>query len=149
MAHETPTHNAPAARGPHLTEKAKAVLAGTIARDKLADDVVVLDVAALTTVSNYLVICSADSVRQVKAVADAVDEALSREGARLLHSEGVEHGRWILLDYGDLVVHVFHREARGFYHLERLWGDAVPVMLPAERPFDRRAQVRYGEADVL
>jgi ribosome-associated protein len=108
------------------------MLAGTVLRDKLAVDVLVLDVAALTTVASYLVIGSGESVRQVKAIAEAVDEALSTEGARLLHREGFEHGRWVLLDYGDVVVHVFHEEAREFYRIERLWPDANPVALPAE-----------------
>jgi hypothetical protein len=89
------------------------VLAGKTARDKLADDVVVLDVG------------------------------------RLLHREGVEHARWILLDYGAVVVHVFHREAREFYHLERLWADAAPVSLPPQRSVERRMQPRGDEADLL
>lgn len=97
-----------------------------------------LDVASLTTVAEFLVICSADSQRQVKAVADAVDDALAREGCRLLHNEGAEYGRWILLDYGDLVVHVFHKESRLFYRLEHLWADAERVALPPEPPPDRR-----------
>lgn len=149
MAHETPTTNAPHERGQLLTEKAKAILAGTVARDKLADDVVVLDVASLTTVSSFLVICSAESVRQVKAVAEAVDEALLREGVRLLHREGVEYGRWILLDYGDVIVHVFHHEVRAFYHIERLWGDASPVALPGDRPLERRRAARFEKAELL
>jgi ribosome-associated protein len=109
------------------------MLAGTVARDKLAEHVLVLDVAALTTVASYLVIGSGESVRQVKAIAEAVDEALAAEGVRLLHSEGLEHGRWVLLDYGDVVVHVFHREAREFYRIERLWADAPAVDLPPVR----------------
>lgn len=113
-----------------LIDKTTALLAGTIARERLADDVIVLDVNALTTVASYLVIGSGESIRQVKAIAEAVDEAMAREGVRLLHSEGVEHGRWVLLDYGDVVVHIFHREAREFYRIERLWPDAPVVDLP-------------------
>jgi len=105
-------------------------LAGTVARDRFAEQVLVLDVAALTTVASYLVIGSGESVRQVKAIAEAVDEALAAEGVRLLRSEGLEHGRWVLLDYGDLIVHVFHREGREFYRIERLWADAPLVDLP-------------------
>lgn len=101
-------------------------------RDKLAVDVLVLDVAALTSVASYLVIGSGESIRQVKALAEAVDETLSAEGARLLHREGFEHGHWVLLDYGDIVVHVFHQDAREFYRIERLWPDANLVTLPAE-----------------
>lgn len=151
MARETPAHDVPTHRGGRtpLTEKAQAVLAGKTARDKLADDVVVLDVGPLTSVADFLVICSAESARQVKAVAEAVDEALSAEGVRLLHREGAEHARWILLDYGAVVVHVFHREAREFYHLERLWADAAPVSLPPQRSVERRLQPRGDEADLF
>lgn len=100
----------------------------------------VLDVAALTTVAAYLVIASGESVRQVKAIAEAVDEALDAQGVRLLRSEGLEHGRWVLLDYGDIVVHVFHREAREFYRIERLWADAPLIALPPTRPETRSAR---------
>lgn len=113
-----------------LTDKATALLAGTVLHEKLADDVLVMDVAALTAVASYLVVGSGESVRQVKAIAEAVDEVLAAQGVRLLHSEGVEHGRWVLLDYGDVVVHVFHHEAREFYRIERLWADAKLVDLP-------------------
>ena len=99
----------------------------------------VLNVTSLTTVAEFLVICSCDSQRQVKAVADAVDDALAREGCRLLRSEGAEYGRWILLDYGDVVVHVFQKEARLFYRLEHLWADAIRVALPPEPPAERRS----------
>ena len=153
MARETPPHRVPALRGGRtaLTEQAQALLSGTTARDKLADEILVLDVSALTTVADFLVICSAESTRQVKAVADAVDEALSREGVRLLRSEGVEHGRWILLDYGAVIVHVFHREARQFYNLDRLWADASTVALPSQqRPAERRRQPsRENVADLF
>jgi ribosome-associated protein len=129
-----------------LTDKATALLAGTIARDKLADDVLVLDVGALTTVASYLVIGSGESIRQVKAIAEAVDEALAGEGVRLLHSEGIEHGRWVLLDYGDVVVHIFHREAREFYRIERLWPDAPIVDLPQAEARPARV-ARYHDRD--
>lgn len=108
----------------------------------------VLDVAALSAVANYLVIASGDSVRQVKAIAEAVDEALDAQGVRLLHSEGVEHGRWVLMDYGDVVVHVFHREAREFYRLERLWADASVIELPPARPESRSTRMSpYRDRD--
>lgn len=116
-------------------------MAGAIARDKLANDVIVLDVAALTTVATYLVIASGDSVRQVKAITVAVDEALDARGVRLLRSEGVEHARWVLLDYGDVVVHVFHREAREFYRIERLWADAAMIDVPTSRSDVRSPRV--------
>jgi ribosome-associated protein len=121
------------------------MLAGTVARDKLAEHVLVLDVAALTTVASYLVIGSGESVRQVKAIAEAVDDALAAEGVRLLHSEGLEHGRWVLLDYGDVVVHVFHREAREFYRIERLWADAPAVDLAPVRGEARQTRTPWQQ----
>ena len=121
------------------------MLAGTVVRDKLAEDVLVLDVAALTTVASCLVIGSGDSIRQVKAIAEAVDEALAAEGVRLLHSEGVEHGRWVLLDYGSVVVHVFHREARDFYRIERLWADAPVIDLPSAPEEARRVRSTWRQ----
>jgi ribosome-associated protein len=121
------------------------MLAGTVARDKLAGDVIVLDVAALTTVADYLVIASGDSVRQVKAIAEAVDEALEAQRVRLLRSEGLEHGRWVLLDYGGIVVHVFHREAREFYRIERLWADAPLIALPPSRSDTRSPRAALSQ----
>lgn len=91
---------------------------------KKASDIVVFDVSGLTPVADYFVICSGHSTLQVRAIADAVQEGLDRAGERLLHLEGYERGRWVLLDYGDVVVHVFLDEDREYYNIERLWADA-------------------------
>ncbi len=81
----------------------------------------------LTTIADFFVICSGDSQRQVKAVCEHIDEALAREGVEPFHVEGIEHALWVLMDYHDLIVHIFKPEVRQFYDLERLWGDAATV----------------------
>jgi ribosome-associated protein len=91
---------------------------------KKGSDVKVLDLRTLTTIADYFVICSADSDTQVKAIADEIDKKLHEEGIRLWHKEGYRSSNWILLDYVDVVVHVFKKSVREFYNLERLWGDA-------------------------
>jgi ribosome-associated protein len=92
--------------------------------DKKAEDVLVLDVRGLTSYADYFVLMTADSDRQAGAIADAVDERLKGRGATKVGVEGYESGRWILIDYGDVVAHVFNRESRSFYDLEGLWADA-------------------------
>ncbi len=92
--------------------------------DKKAEEVLVLDVRGLTSYADYFVLMTADSDRQAGAIADALDEKLKEQGATKVGVEGYESGRWILVDYGDVVAHVFNREARGFYDLEGLWADA-------------------------
>ena len=92
--------------------------------DKKADKLVVLNLSELTSMSDYFVIATATSDRQAQALADAVQEAMKGEGRRPLSVEGYPSAPWILLDYGDVVYHVFHDQARRFYGLERLWGDA-------------------------
>ncbi len=92
--------------------------------DKKAEDVILLDVRGLTSYADYFVLMTADSDRQAGAIADNVDQTLKQQGASKVGVEGYESGRWILIDYGDVVAHVFNREARGFYDLEGLWADA-------------------------
>jgi ribosome-associated protein len=92
--------------------------------DKKADKVVVLNLQGLTSMSDYFVLATATSGRQAQALADAVEEAMKTGGRRPMSVEGYRSAAWILLDYGDVVFHVFHDEARRFYGLERLWGDA-------------------------
>ena len=91
--------------------------------EKKALDITVLSVGHLTVITDYMVIASGRSSLQVKALADDVDDALAMEGVSLRAREGQEEGRWIVLDYGTVLVHIFHPEDRQFYHLERLWED--------------------------
>ncbi len=118
-----------------------AALAALAAEDKKAHDVVVLDLQALTIVTDYFVIASADTVVQVRAVAEGVAEALAEQGVSYLRREGWDDARWVLLDYVDIVVHVFLQEEREYYSLERLWGDAGKMEYKeAARPLPGGAQ---------
>lgn len=91
---------------------------------KKAGDVKLLDLRRVTDVADYFVVCSADSDIQVKAVADAVLDGLAESDIHPWHREGVSQKQWILLDFVDVVVHIFHKDVRKFYALEKLWGDA-------------------------
>jgi ribosome-associated protein len=107
------------------------------ADDRQAQDIVVLDLRAVHGFADYFVICSGTNPRHVKAIADAVEEALRAGGTRPNHVEGYERAEWILLDCFDVIVHVFNAETRVFYGLERLWGsaervDAAPGAPPAD-----------------
>lgn len=95
--------------------------------DKKGTDIKILDISALTTISDYFVICSAGSTTQVKALADNVLEKTGEIGISPLRIEGYKSCSWILLDYGDAIVHIFKNDMRDFYNLEHLWGDAVTV----------------------
>lgn len=98
------------------------------ALDKKASDLDVLAVADLTSIADYFILCSAGSERQAQAIADAVQEKLrTDDSVKPLMVEGTTPGRWILLDYGDFIFHVFTEDCRRFYGLERLWGDAPNV----------------------
>lgn len=97
------------------------------AEDRKAVELRVMYLEKVTDFTDYFVICSGTSDRQVQAIADAVDATLRAEGVRPLHVEGYNRAQWVLLDYGDLVVHIFQEETRRFYGLERLWGDAPDV----------------------
>jgi ribosome-associated protein len=101
-----------------------AVLA---AEDRKAIDLKVLHLEKISDFTDYFLICSGNSERQVQAIADAVQEKMRAERVRPLHVEGYNRAQWVLLDYGDFVVHIFQDEPRRFYSLERLWGDAPDV----------------------
>lgn len=106
-----------------------AQLAALSADDKKGQDVKILDIRALTTMADHFVVCSGTNVTHVRAIADYVEEQVSSQGLALHHMEGYQNGRWILLDFIDIVVHVMHQDEREFYNLERLWGDAHEVEL--------------------
>jgi ribosome-associated protein len=109
------------------TAEAIVRLAARAALEKNALDVAVLDLQGLSGVADYFLICSARSTTQADTVAEAVRIALRAHGVRPRHTEGSAESGWLLLDYGDVVVHVFLEATRGFYALERLWGDAPLV----------------------
>jgi ribosome-associated protein len=106
--------------------------AALAAADKLAEDIVAFDVSEQLAITDAFVICSATNERQVGAIVDAVEERLRTVDAKPLRREGERDGRWVLLDYYDIVVHVQHSEERAFYALERLWRDCPVIELPAE-----------------
>lgn len=97
------------------------------AEDRKAVDLRVLHLEKVSDFTDFFLICSGTSERQVQAIADAVQERMREEQVRPLHVEGYTRGQWVLLDYGDFVVHIFQEEPRRFYSLERLWGDAPDV----------------------
>lgn len=112
--------------------------------NKKGYDVLILDLRKLATFADYFVICSADSDTQVKAIADEVDKSLKDEGIRCWHREGLNALTWVLLDYVDVVVHIFKKEAREFYNIEKLWGDApvIEVEDPALSKIEKKMKTK-------
>ena len=98
------------------------------ASDKQADDIVMLDMRELCTFADYFVVCSGGSERQVKAIADAIAETMSKEGAECYRSEGGVDSGWLLMDYGDVIIHIFDSAQREYYKLEKLWSKATPLV---------------------
>lgn len=105
--------------------------AATAITDKKGEDVALLDVSELVVLTDVFLIASGTSNRHVRTLVDEVEERLRDRGERPLRREGTEYGRWVLLDYGDFVVHVFDPETRDYYELERLWSDAPRIPVPA------------------
>ena len=110
-----------------LSEKEMTAIAVKALDDKQGKDIKVLHTAAQTTLADYFIICNGTSNTQVRALAEAVEEALSKAGEEPHHIEGHRGGQWTLMDYSSVVVHIFTDEGREFYGLERLWSDADPV----------------------
>jgi ribosome-associated protein len=106
--------------------------AATAASDKLATDIVAFDVSDQLVITDAFLLCSAANDRQVKSVVDEIEDRLRVLGAKPIRREGERDGRWVLIDYGDLVVHVQHTEERAFYALERLWRDCPVIELPVD-----------------
>jgi ribosome-associated protein len=121
------------------------------ALDKKAFDLEVLEVSELTTLGDYFVICSGGTERQTTAIADAVEERLRETlKTRAREIEGVSPGRWILMDYGDFIMHIFTEECRRFYSLERLWGDAPDVtshFTGADEPPKKKPRAKKKNAE--
>lgn len=108
-------------------------MAARAASDKKAEDIIVIDVAELLVVTDFFVICTGRNNQQVRAIADEIEDQL-REHASIkpIGREGVQEGKWVLLDYVDFVTHVFQPEERDFYRLEKLWSDAPRIALPED-----------------
>jgi ribosome-associated protein len=118
--------------------------AAEAAADKLADDIVVFDVSEQLVITDVFVLCSAPNDRQVRAIVDAVEERLWLLGVKPVRREGEQEGRWVLLDFVDVVVHVQHAEERVYYALERLWKDCPEVPLPQTVHVGRNGESRHG-----
>jgi ribosome-associated protein len=104
--------------------------AAEAASDKLADNIIAFDVSDQLIITDAFVLCSAPNDRQVRSIVDAVEERLRAAGAKPVRREGERDGRWVLLDYGDIVVHIQHEEERLYYSLERIWRDCPVIALP-------------------
>lgn len=107
-----------------------ALISAEAADEKKAYDILILDLRGLTDIADYFLVCSCSSSTQVGAVSDRIGEMLAGIGIRPSHIEGLSEARWVLMDYGDVVVHIFDEETRAYYRLEKLWGDAPRVPLP-------------------
>ena len=116
-----------------LTASQIVQVAADAAVSKKARDLVALDLRELNNVSDYFLICSASSEVQARAIAETIEDKLREKGVRPWHIEGMEGRRWVLLDYVEVVVHVFHEKTREYYMLDRLWGDARTIDLGLER----------------
>jgi len=119
-----------------MQDQELALQIASLLYDKKAQDIVVLSVSHLTVLCDFMVIASARTANQVSALADLVDERMAENGVTLRRNEGRNEGRWAVLDYGHMLVHLFHRDERAFYSLDRLWNDGSNAL---ELPFDQTA----------
>ena len=108
----------------------KVLLLTRFALEKKARDLAVLEVRELTSIADYFIICSGSSDRQVQSIAQGIEENLSEAGHSLLSVEGANRGHWVLMDFSDVIVHIFYEPVREFYDLDGLWGHAPRVELP-------------------
>ncbi|WEG14206.1 ribosome silencing factor [Pullulanibacillus sp. KACC 23026] len=113
-----------------MNSEALAVHMAEVADQKNAQDIAVLNMQGISAMADYFIICQGNSERQVEAIARDLKEQASKEGVEVKRMEGADKARWILIDLGDVIVHVFHREERAYYQLEKLWGDAPRVEVP-------------------
>ena len=124
-----------------------AKVAALAAEDKIAEKVMAIDVSDQMPLTDIFVIASAPSERQVASIVDEVEDRLRELGCKPLRREGQREGRWVLIDFGDIIVHVQHEEERDYYALERLWKDCPEVDLSSVEPLPRPAQVSDEAAD--
>ncbi len=136
--------NQAAASSDPLDERILAAL--DAASDKKALEMVVLDLRAIASFTDYFLITSGTNARQVQAIADEIVERLKKLGTRAQRVEGYQTAEWVLVDYGDFIVHVFENKARQFYDLERLWRDAARVALPDELAREDGGSLRKEES---
>jgi ribosome-associated protein len=123
---------------PSLAPKALARTCCKLALDKRAEDVIIIDLRKLNAPTDYFVLCSGSADRQIKAIADNILEGTTEKGLKPWHVEGYTALKWVLIDYVDVVVHVFNKETREFYSLETLWGDAPIEEIKPKKPRTRK-----------
>lgn len=115
-----------------VTLPPEILVACRAAESKKAVDVKVIDLQEISSFTDYFLICSGNNSRQITAISDEIGEQLAELGYKPVSTEGYQTATWILMDYGDFVIHIFTEESRSFYDLERLWGMAPPVAVPTE-----------------
>jgi ribosome-associated protein len=116
-----------------LKSRDSAIQAAKAAFNKKALDVIILDLSGLTFIADYFVICSGESTTQVKAIAEFIEQEFASKRVKPLGVEGAVHSHWILLDYGDVIIHVFEKETRAYYNLEKLWMDAKIIEIDEDK----------------
>jgi len=122
----------------HVEARERALLCVRFALEKKAYDLVLMEVGRYTSLADYFLICTGRSDTQVQAITQSIEENLGRAGIRPLSIEGYARGQWVIVDYGDVVVHIFYDPVREFYDLERLWARAPRVTLP--EPYHSQAR---------
>ena len=122
--------DSPQPQKPVIALEEKVALCVSLVEEKMAEEVLVLDLRGVSSMTDYFLICHGSSDRLVQVISDHLLEMMKEKGVRALGVEGYTEGRWILLDFGDLVIHVFFEETRRFYDLERLWGHAPQLYPP-------------------
>jgi ribosome-associated protein len=127
------------------TERATELIriAASAAAEKLATDIIAYDVSEQLVITDAFLLCSAANDRQVRSIVDEIEEKLAKAGAKPARREGEREGRWVLLDYLDVVIHVQHAEERVFYSLERLWKDCPQIALPEAVTAGRSSRDRH------
>ena len=127
QSHTVARQGAPAQASLDPNELARLIV--QLASDKKAEDIVMLDIHALSIIADYFVICTGTSDRQVRAIAKDIDEQVGKRGLQPVHIEGMQDATWVLLDYGSVIVHVFDPATRDYYRLEKLWAEAPRVLV--------------------
>lgn len=107
-----------------MNSKEKAVYIANLAAEKKAEGIVALDIQKISSIADYIIICVGTSDRHVQAIAESIEQGLKKKNISPIGREGIRDGRWALIDYGDIVVHVFYEPVRDFYNLEGLWAEA-------------------------
>jgi len=110
-----------------ITPRQLALLAAEVCDEKKAKEIIVLDVRKITSISDYFIVCSTSNERQARAIAEGMRMRMKELGRREMGVEGIEDARWVLQDFGDIVLHIFHESQREFYDIEGLWADAKQV----------------------